>query len=304
MADGFRILENGDIRITQSSDTRITENFIEAFSSVSASSSVSFAGLVTRPGVSNLVALGSKLSAAERTRFASVEFEAVGTITDVVRMDWSGYVDLLATGTLAPVGTGRSQANANLIASSSKNFYVNTTSLEFSELVAEGTLDSIPLLIQYPEVDLLAEGTADVVGARIQIAESSLSTLGSKLTIGTRVQYGFSSLAATGSKAAVGLKTLFGSITSGIEEVTRITESGDIRVLENGTDTRTAIAAYGNIIFATIVGNPSKTFFSSQPYYKDAGTWKTFLPYTKWNGAWTSNLKIYKHTNGAWKRSY
>ena len=304
MADGFRILENGDLRITQSSDSRITENFIEAFSSVSASSSVSFAGLVTRPGAADFQVLGSKLSSGERTLFGHYDNEAVGTITNVVRMDWSGYVDLLATGTLAPLGTGRSQADTSLTASSSKNFYVNTTSLEFSELVAEGTLDNVPLLIQYPEVDLLAEGTADAVGARRQIAESSLSTLGSKLTIGTRVQYGFSSLAATGSKAAAGIKILFGNITSGTDEVTRITESGDIRVLENGTDTRTAIAAYGNIIFATIVGNPSKTFFSSQPYYKDAGTWKTFIPNVEWNGAWTQNLKIYKHTNGAWKRSY
>lgn len=304
MADGFRILENGDIRITQSSDTRITENFVEAFASVSASSSVSFAGLVTRPGVSNLVALGSKLSASERTRFASVEFEAVGTITDVVRMDWSGYVDLLATGTLDPLGTGRSQANSSLTASSSKNFYVNTTSLEFSELVAEGTLDTVPLLIQYPEVDLLAEGTADVVGARRQIAESSLSTLGSKLSVGTRIQYVLAALAATGSLSPTGIKILNGFIEGGTTDVTRITESGDIRVLENGTDVRTGIQAEGNIIAATMVGNGVRTLFSSEPYYKDNGSWKEFLPYVKWNGAWTGNIRIYKNTNGAWKRSY
>lgn len=304
MADGFRILENGDLRITQSSDSRITENFVEAFANVSASSSVSFAGLVTRPGAANFQVLGSKLSSGERTVFGHYDNEAVGTITNVVRMDWSGYVDLLATGTLDPLGTGRSQADVSLTAEGTASILPISTSIVASSLEAVGTKTTTASRVQYPEIVLAGAGSIAPTGARIQIAASSLSTLGSKLTLGTRVQYGFSSLAATGSKAAAGIKIVFGSITSGTDEVTRITESGDIRVLENGTDTRTAIAAYGNVIFATIVGNPSKTFFSSQPYYKDAGTWKTFLPYVKWNGAWTGNLKIYKHTNGAWKRSY
>ena len=46
------------------------------------------------------------------------------------------------------------------------------------------------------------------------------------------------------------------------------------------------------------------TVFSSAPYYNDANTWKTFVPYVKNNGAWITNIRIYKHTNGAWKRSY
>jgi hypothetical protein len=224
MAEGFRISESGDFRVTEASVSRTTEGFEVGDSALSASGSIASVSYLSTTGSASLSGQGSKLSAGYSILEPTVSLSAVGSLTDT--------------------------AQVVIVASSPMN--------------ATGTMTSESL----------------------------------------RTCFGESPLSATGSKAAVGLKTLFGSITSGSSEVTRITESGDIRVLENGTDTRTAIAAYGNIIFATIVGNPSKTFFSSQPYYKDAGTWKTFLPYAKWNGAWTSNLKIYKHTNGAWKRSY
>ena len=304
MADGFRILENGDIRITQSSDTRITENFVEAFASVSASSSTSSVGLITKYGFSDLDVLGSKISAAERTVFGYSEFNSTGTIADVVTMDYSGATSLTGTATLAPLGTGRSQAEVSLLGEATTNIYPNTTSLVFSSLQSIGSKLGIGTRIQFPTVSLVSAGAVSAIGYRTQLAESSLTTQGSKLSVGIRIQYGLFNKTGTGTLSPSALKILNGSITSGTDEVTRITEAGDIRVLENGTDTRTAIAAYGNIIFATIVGNPSKTFFSSQPYYKDAGTWKTFIPNVKWNGAWTQNLKIYKHTNGAWKRSY
>ena len=304
MADGFRILENGDIRITQSSDTRITENFVEAFASVSASSSTSSVGLITKYGFSDLNVLGSKISAAERTVFGYSEFNSTGTITDVVTMNYSGATSLTGTATLDPLGTGRSQADVSLLGEATTNIYPNTTSLVFSSLQAVGSKLGVSTRIQFPTVNLVSAGAVSAIGYRTQLAESSLTTQGSKLSVGIRIQYGLFDKTGTGTLSPSAVKILTGSITSGTEEVTRITESGDIRVLENGTDTRTAIAAYGNIIFATIVGNPSKTFFSSEPYYKDAGTWKDMLPYVKWNGAWTNNIKIYKHTNGAWKRSY
>jgi hypothetical protein len=245
-----------------------------------------------------------KLSAAERTLFGHSEFNSTGTITDVVRMDYSGATSLTGTATLDPLGTGRSQAEVLLLGEASTNIYPNTTSLVFSSLQSVGSKLGIGTRIQFPTVSLVSAGAVSAIGYRNQLAESSLTTQGSKLSVGIRIQYGLFDKTGTGTLSPSAIKILNGSITSGTDEVTRITESGDIRVLENGTDTRTAIEAYGNIIFATIVGNPSKTFFSSEPYYKDAGTWKNMLPYVKWNGAWTNNIKIYKHTNGAWKRSY
>jgi hypothetical protein len=225
MAEGFRISESGDLRVTEASVSRTTEGFEVGESALSASGSVASVSYLSTTGSASLSGQGSKLSAGYSTLEPTVSLSAVGSLSDTAQVVLLAEAPMVATGTMAPV-------------------------------------DSL------------------------------------------RTAFGEAPLSATGSKAAAGLKTLFGNITAGTDEVTRITEAGDIRVLENGTDTRTAIAAYGNIIFATIVGNPSKTFFSSQPYYKDAGSWKTFIPNVKWNGAWTQNLKIYKHTNGAWKRSY
>jgi len=304
MADGFRILENGDIRITQSSDTRITENFVEAFASVSASSSISSVGLLTKYGFSNLDVLGSKISAAERTVFGYSEFNSTGTITDVVRMDYSGATSLTGTATLAPLGTGKSQADISLVGEATTNIYPNTTSLVFSSLQAVGSKLGVSTRIQFPTVNLVSAGAVSAIGYRNQLAESSLASLGSKVSAGIRIQYGLFDKTGTGTLSPSAVKILNGFVEGGTTDVTRITESGDIRVLENGTDVRTGIQAEGNIIAATMVGNGVTTLFSSEPYYKDDGSWKEFLPYVKWNGAWTGNIKIYKHTNGAWKRSY
>lgn len=304
MADGFRILENGDIRFTESSDTRITENFVEAFANVLASSSTSSVGLITKYGFSDLNVLGSKISAAERTVFGYSEFNSTGTITDVVRMDYLGATSLTGTATLAPLATGRSAANVSLLGEASTNIYPNTTSLVFSSLQAVGSKLGVSTRIQFPTVNLVSAGAVSAIGYRTQVAESSLTTQGSKLSVGIRIQYGLFDKTGTGTLSPSAIKILNGFIASGTTDVTRITESGNIRVLENGTDVRTGIQAEGNIIAATMVGSGAVTLFSSEPYYKEAGTWKDFIPYVKWNGAWTGNIKIYKHTNGAWKRSY
>lgn len=194
--------------------------------------------------------------------------------------------------------------DASLQATGSVTSTINISTFSSASLAGQGSKLTAGEGTFVDQASMAAEGTMAANGLVLVLAEAPMEATGTMASDSLRTAFGEAPLSATGSQANVGLKTLFGSITSGTDEVTRITEAGDIRVLENGTDTRTAIAAYGNIIFATIVGNPSKTFFSSQPYYKDAGTWKTFLPNVKWNGAWTSNLKIYKHTNGAWKRSY
>jgi len=137
----------------------------------------------------------------------------------------------------------------------------------------------------------------------VSLIDSSLSATGTQSADAIRIRYGVSDLSATGSTAYAGEKTLFGSYVSGDVEFTRILENGDTRITE-ASDTRIGNNIFGNIGEGTVVALPSKTFFSSQPYYNDESTWKTFVPYVKHNGAWITNIKIYKHTNGAWKRSY
>jgi hypothetical protein len=284
MADGFRILENGDIRFTESSDTRITENFVEAFASLSV--------------------LGSKISAGERTAFGYSNFTSTGTIADVVTMNLAGVTNLTGTATLSPLATGTSQAEVALSAEGIASIYPISTSLVYSDLQAVGSKAVAGIRVQFPSSLLSSLGSLASLGAKIIPGTSNLSSLGSKASAGIRIQYGLFDKTGTGTLSPSAVKILNGFIEGGTTDVTRITEAGDIRVLENGTDVRAGIQAEGNIIAATMVGNGVRTLFSSEPYYKEVGTWRDMLPYVKWNGAWTGNIRIYKHTNGAWKRSY
>lgn len=224
MAEGYRITEVSDFRITEDGLSRSTEGFNEGAVSLSASGSVASVGSLTTHADAALSTQGSMLNAG------------VGVLFGVAAVN--------ATSSVTPFGL------------------------------------------------------------QIQVAESALSATGTTTSDGIRIRYGVSALSSAGSLASSSLRIRFGVVEGGTTDVTRITEAGDIRVLENGTDVRTGVQAEGNIIAATLIGNGDKTLFSSEPYYKDDGSWKEFLPYVKWNGAWTGNIKIYKHTNGAWKRSY
>lgn len=224
MAEGYRITEVSDFRITEDGLSRSTEGFNEGAVSLSALGSVASVGSLTTHADAALSTQGSMLNAG------------VGVLFGVAAVN------------------------------------------------ATGSVAAIPLITQ--------------------LASSALSATGTTTSDGLRIRYGVSALSSAGSLASSSLRIRFGVVEGGTTDVTRITETGDIRVLENGTDVRTGVQAEGNIIAATLIGNGDKTFFSSEPYYKDDGSWKEFLPYVKWNGAWTGNVKIYKHTNGAWKRSY
>ena len=242
MADGFRILENGDLRLTESSDSRITENFIEASAS--------------------LAVLGSKLSSGVGVLFGANSFVGTGTVTPLANLTTTGEASLAGAGSSLNVGYQTFPTAASLAASSS------------------------------------IAGLGDV---KI-IANAAVTATGSLVNTGLRIRYGESSLSTIGSKLAAAEKTLFGVVSSEDFETTRALENGDIRVTEAG-DTRITLDATNNII-GSIVSEPTHTVFTSTAYYNDNDTWKTFIPYVKYNDAWMNNVRIYKNLNGTWKRSY
>jgi len=242
MADGFRILENGDLRLTESSDSRITENFIEASSS--------------------LAAVGSKVSSGVGVLFGANNLTALGTVATVSALSTTGAASLSGAGSSLNVGYQTFPTAASLVASSS------------------------------------IAGLGDV---KI-IANAAVSATGSLSNIGLRTRYGASSLSTAGSQLAAAEKTLFGVISSEDFETTRVLENGDTRVTEAG-DTRITFDKVNNII-GSIVSEPTHTVFTSTAYYNDDDTWKTFIPYVKYGGAWKDNVRIYKNQNGTWKRSY
>lgn len=242
MADGFRILENGDLRLTESSDSRITENFIEASAS--------------------LAAVGSKASSGVGVLFGANNLTALGTVTPVSALTTTGAASLSGAGSSLNVGYQTFPTAASLAASSS------------------------------------IAGLGDV---KI-IANAAVTATGSLVNQGLRIQYVNSSLSTVGSQLAAAEKTLFGVISSEDFEAIRVLENGDTRVTEAG-DTRITFDKINNII-GSIVSEPTHTVFTSTAYYNDDDTWKTFIPYVKYGGAWKDNVRIYKNQNGTWKRSY
>jgi hypothetical protein len=242
MADGFRILENGDLRLTESSDSRITENFIEASAS--------------------LAAVGSKASSGVGVLFGANNLTALGTVTPVSALTTTGAASLSGAGSSLNVGYQTFPTAASLAASSS------------------------------------IAGLGDV---KI-IANAAVTATGSLVNQGLRIQYVNSSLSTVGSQLAAAEKTLFGVISSEDFEAIRVLENGDTRVTEAG-DTRITFDKVNNII-GSIVSEPTHTVFTSTAYYNDDDTWKTFIPYVKYGGAWKDNVRIYKNQNGTWKRSY
>ena len=242
MADGFRILENGDLRLTESSDSRITENFIEAFSS--------------------LAALGSKVSSGVGVLFGANNLTASGTVATASALTTTGAASLSGAGSSLNVGYQTFPTATSLVASSS------------------------------------IAGLGDV---KI-IANAAVSATGSLNNIALRTRYGASNLSTVGSQLAAAEKTLFGVISNESIEYVRVLENGDTRVTEAG-DTRITLDS-ANAIVGSIVSEPTHTVFTSTAYYNDNNTWKSFIPYVKYGGAWKDNVRIYKNQNGTWKRSY
>ena len=242
MADGFRILENGDLRLTESSDSRITENFIEAFSSLSA--------------------VGSKVSSGVGILFGANNLTASGTVTTASALTTTGAASLSGAGSSLNVGYQTFPTAASLVASSA------------------------------------IAGLGDV---KI-IANAAVTAIGSLVNQGLRIQYADSSLSTAGSQLAAAEKTLFGVVGEEAFVTTRVLENGDTRVTEAG-DTRITLEITNSIV-GSIISEPTHTVFTSTAYYNDDNTWKTFIPYVKYGGAWKDNVKIYKNQNGTWKRSY
>jgi len=150
MADGFRILENGDLRLTESSDSRITENFIEASAS--------------------LAAVGSKASSGVGVLFGANSFVGTGTVTPLANLTITGEASLAGAGSSLNAGYQTFPTTVSLTASSS------IASLADVKIIAESNLAST--------------GTLANTGLRIRYGESSLSTIGSQLAAAEKTLFG------------------------------------------------------------------------------------------------------------------
>lgn len=103
-------------------------------------------------------------------------------------------------------------------------------------------------------------------------------------------------------------------ITEGLDY--RLTESGDSRVIEYGySNSSMTISSSFSIttklikaartllnIDTTLDITITKIPFTSTLYAKDNVTWKTAVPYVKYNGLWVNPIFAAIKVNGVWKR--
>ena len=266
MADGIRITESGDFRVTQASDFRITEQLV----------------------------------------LGEVALNATGTIAVVGTGQLKGNSALTSTGTIAGLGTGTSRVSIGLNASGDITSAQYTgTWIAAANLTTVGSKLSSAERTQFPTAQLSSTGSVSSIGTRIQYVESALNATGTVVTKGGLLFLKDAVAEASSSIAAIPVGIFKGAFATFPTEDVRVTEAGDTRITEDD-NTRVTRLIFGNAGEGTILSLPTTIPFASIAYrYNDEeAEWKTFIPSVKWNNQWTSNLKIYKHTNGAWKRSY
>ena len=134
-------------------------------------------------------------------------------------------------------------------------------------------------------------------------AETSLVGTGTQVAVAVYKASGFISLTGTGTQTVVATSQQSASFSPITGSVTRVLESGDIRITEDG-DTRVTANVVINSGESTIVINGTLLPFLSEAYIKQAGVWTVFTPYVQYNGNWQVPEKLSKNISDDWKRIY
>lgn len=144
MADGFRILENGDLRITEATIFRITEKYTEAFSELTATGSISAAGTknVVHKGSIFFESSGSKLFAGVLKKRASSLLNSTGSSLYAGSKLYTGLSSLISTSSISILGNQTYLGSSVLSSEGSKVFVGYKRKYGLSTLNASGTLSS------------------------------------------------------------------------------------------------------------------------------------------------------------------
>jgi hypothetical protein len=291
MPDGFRILENGDYRLTEADVFRITERFDEGFSDHSGTGSLAVIGLLKRKGffdissegifsatptlkatgATNLSGTGSIAVIGGRKQIGLSNLNATGSITEVSRIVKIGLFDRSGTGSIAVIGTGKLKGFADLQLIGTHLFAGDRRIGHSHNFEAAGTVAADAIVKAYRSSDL-----------------TSTSSLAA---IGLIRRFGLSALNATGTIASIGLRKLPGLYN----------QSG-IGTLSSDSDVKAIVSA--NLSgTGTLAADGTRLGFNSTLYVKDT-SWKVTTPYVKHLGSWKVPDLIYVKVSGAWTRVY
>jgi len=121
VADGYRITESGDLRVTEQSASRISERFHVGEASLASTGSLSGALNVTAQVSASLSNVGSVLYAGNITAQAEVDLQAQGSAALDPTLRSKGVVDLRGVGSKAFVGLRTAPLEASLSATGSSS---------------------------------------------------------------------------------------------------------------------------------------------------------------------------------------
>lgn len=134
-------------------------------------------------------------------------------------------------------------------------------------------------------------------------AETSLVGTGTQVAVASLNGSADANLTGTGTQTVVATSKQSGSFGPVTGSVTRVLESGDIRITEGG-DTRITADVVVNSGESTITINGTLVLFLSEAYIKQAGVWTVFTPYIQYKGNWQVPEKLSKNISDDWKRIY
>lgn len=313
MADGFRVLENGDYRIIEADYFRITERFDTADSDLNATGSLTASGISTQfaftdaiggegifsatpillsTGETSLQGTGSITANGTRTTLGAFSLSASGTLVNNPQIGKFAYADLQGSSSFASDATVTIYA-VDCIASSTLAASADKKLFGFAALDVLGThLFAGDRKIGHTH-NFEAFGTVSADGLVTRPASTSLNATGSVSTIGTYKASGVVGLTGTGTISAKGGLDLSGA--------TSLTAEGEFSFSPVAylifTPSKTLTAT------GTIGLTDTYTPFSSEIYIREFGTWKQVSDiYVKHSGTWKIPVSIHKKVSGVWQR--
>jgi hypothetical protein len=291
--DGPRETEAGDLRITEASVFRVTENFLEGENAVQ--------------GIGTLTALQSYKT------FGYFDIGAEGFCASVATKVSPGATTLTGTGTLGPTGYLEMPVNSSVNGTGSITSSASVGKYGFSNLNSLGSISVTPKLILNGISDLQTTGThlfasigmfighthnfngvstvstnANIVAYR----SLDLNAIGSISALQNLKATGSLALNATGSISPSGTRIRYGA--------TNLSAAGSLAVIP----TPKFYGLFNKTGTGTLAADGTDIDFTSTMYYKVGASWKTNIPYVKRSGTWVSPTAIYKNISGSWKRVY
>lgn len=341
MAEGFRVTEDGSLRVTESLDPRITQNYapLYADSSLTAVGTQIFVAGLTFSTSSSMTGALSNLNASTFTAGAVTSMTASGSVDAAA--DWykNFIANLTGTGSVSAKLGYQLDTSAGLTSVASLTLQPEIIRDVSSTLDGSLSLSIIPSRIFSVIADIQTEGycapvpTFIATGQSIGQSSGSMNATGSLTTPANAnlqasttfdihpllIQAAASLVGGTGQVTAFGGFLASGEANlnaNGIlngntimihnaivisEDLRRSTESGDPRITESG-EFRSSFSA-SNMITSELIPTPTIIPFSGQIFGHRNGAYHPVRPSVKRGGVWV-DPRVYVKNNGTWKRVY